>query len=96
MRMREGCAQTGHGPGARATRDLPMCAKTCGAPEPDPEPYWSAVRGRGRVRGIAGRTGLMTARHRPGARRRRFRHDEYIAGDLFYGEAREAALGAIR
>ncbi|GAB3201783.1 DNA cytosine methyltransferase [Nocardioides hungaricus] len=27
----------------------------------------------------------MTARHRPAARRRRFRHDEYIAGDLFSG-----------
>jgi DNA (cytosine-5)-methyltransferase 1 len=27
----------------------------------------------------------MTAQHRPAARRRRFRHDEYIAGDLFSG-----------
>jgi len=27
----------------------------------------------------------MTAQHRPAARQRRFRHDEYIAGDLFSG-----------
>lgn len=47
----KGCAVEGHGPGACANRDLPLCARTCncrhGAPESDPARYWTALNAAG-------------------------------------------------